>query len=291
MNILIIANPISGKGIAKKKTAKLETILKRLGISVTIYLTKFAGDGKEYASNLNSSSFDRLVVVGGDGTINEIVNGLPDTFSTPILPVSTGNANLLASELKLPKNPSKLVKLLIEGKTIHADCGIINNKTKFLMVAGIGFDALICEQVKKARKTTINNLSYLLPIFKVIKSFKNSKYEIMVDGKDYGTSPAIIISNLKNYAGVFSLAYNAGINTGFLDIIMLPKISFFSLLKYILIIKLYNVSKISGAKYINGSEITIRSNQTIPVELDGDFQKRYSKVDIKIIKGKIPLII
>ena len=289
MKILIIGNPVSGKGTAGKRIEKLSLILKKQLHDVNVYLTKFAGDGKDFISWIKHD-FERLVIVGGDGTVNEIINGIPDDFSIPIMLLPTGNANLLSKELHVPKSINAIADIILKGNIVQADYASMNG-SKFLMVAGAGFDAVVTEEVKKIRKATISNLSYIFPVLRAVKSFKNDKLDVTVDGKYIGSSPAVIVSNVCNYAGIFTLAHEAGITTGCLDIIMLPKISLFSLIKYAVIIKLSKVTNIKGVKYIKGSEVTIDSDESIPVELDGDFRDRFSEVNIRIIPKSLPLIV
>ena len=124
-----------------------------------------------------------------------------------------------------------------------------------------------------------------------MKTFQNTKLDITVDGKYAGNAPAVIVSNVRNYAGLFNLAYKAGITTGFLDIIMLPEISLFSLIKYATAARLSRITKINKVKYIQGSEIKIESDKPIPIELDGDFIDRFPEVNIKIIPKSLPLIV
>ena len=289
MKILIIGNPVSGKGTSKKKINKLADVLNKQKHEVSVYLTKFAGDGKNYISEI-AHDFERLVIVGGDGTVNEIINGIPDNFSIPIMLFPTGNANLLGRDLQLPKSINSIVEILIKGNMVQADYGLLN-ESKFLMLAGAGFDAVVTEEVKKIRKTTISNLSYIFPIFRAIHSFSNNELSVTIDGKNVGKSPTVIVSNVRNYAGLFKLAYKAGITTGKLDVIMLPKISLFALIKYAVVIKLSKVTNLKGVKYIQGSDIKINSSIPIPVELDGDFKDRFSEVNIRIIPKSLPLII
>ena len=231
-----------------------------------------------------------MVIVGGDGTINEIINGIKDDFSIPIMLLSAGNANLLYKDLLLPKSINEIADILLKGNIVQADYAYMNG-SKFLMVAGAGFDAVVTEEVKKIRKTTISNIKYLFPILRAVKSFQNIKLDVTVDGEYIGSSPAVIVSNVRNYAGFFRLAYNAGITTGCLDIVMLPEISIFSLIKYAVVMKFSKITKIKGVRYIKGSKIKIDSAVPIPVELDGDFKERYSEVNIRIIPKSLPLIV
>ncbi len=98
MKILIIGNPIASSGGVKFKISRLSAILEQRGHRVASHLTRFAGDGRNYVAAA-AEAFDRVVVVGGDGTFNEILNGIPEGLQVPLLQLPTGNANLLARDL------------------------------------------------------------------------------------------------------------------------------------------------------------------------------------------------
>ena len=289
MKILIIANPVSGKGATTKRVDILARLLLSKEHDVVIYFTKYSGDAQKYISE-TKYDFDRLVIAGGDGTINEVINGISSDFAIPIMIVSAGNANLLSYELQLPADMDLLVDILLEGRVVQADYAVMND-CKFISVAGAGLDAVVAEKVKNKRKNKISNFSYLWPILKTIVFSPRNRLSVTVDGEKVGSSSIVIVSNTCNYAGFLNLAHNAGITTGCLDIIMLPKTNLFSLLLYTVIIKLFKVTNIKGAKYFNGFEVQINSDNPIPIQLDGDFIDRYSAINIKVIPKSLPIII
>jgi YegS/Rv2252/BmrU family lipid kinase len=290
MDIVIIGNPISSGGNTGKRMEKLQSILESRGHQVTPYMTRFAGDGKNAIEGLSEGK-DRIVVVGGDGTFNEIVSGLPDHSQVPVLHFPTGNANLMGKDLKLPEKEEKVADLVENGKVIMADVGVMNDK-KFIMVAGMGFDARVTEEVKKIRKGKVSNLTYVLPFLRALTTTTGALFHVTVDdGAASAQGKAVIIGNVRNYAGICEIAWQAGVDTGVLDIVILPKEDLLSLATYLLYAKFSRIDRLPGVTYLKGSTIRIQSDQPIPVELDGDFCDRHDEVTIQLIPGSVPLVV
>ncbi len=289
MKILLIGNPISSGGNAKKRIKELAALLDSRGHETTTYLTQYAGDGKKHMSKLKRD-IDRIVVVGGDGTLNEIINGIPGNFSIPLLQLPTGNANLFGTDLCLPQTVEGAADLVEGGKIIMADIASMND-TKFIMVAGFGFDANVTEEVKKHRKGQVNNLSYIMPVFRSFKKSSALSFTVTIDEKTVANGAMVLISNVKCYAGICEVAYDAGVNTGVLDIVIFPKISLYSLLRYFIFAKVSKITKLLGVQYFKGKKIQITSDDSIPVEVDGDFVGRHEEVIIKLFPQSIPVIV
>lgn len=288
MKILIIGNPIASGGNAADKMDQLASILKEQGHTPVTYLTKFAHDGKAHVAKVGDD-IDRIVVVGGDGTFNEIINGIPDNCSIPLLHLPTGNANLLAHDLDLPGTAEGAAYLIDHGRIIMSDVAVMNN-IKFIMVAGAGFDAHVTEEVKKHRTGRLSNLSYVMPILKSLKKAAGSSFKVTIDNKTYHGA-MVLVSNVKCYAGICKIAFEAGIDTRVLDIIVFPGTGFFSVVKYFLYARFSKITRLKNVMYLKGRSIKITSDRPVAMELDGDFKGRHREVNIEILQKSIPLIV
>ncbi|MBU0994947.1 MAG: YegS/Rv2252/BmrU family lipid kinase [Proteobacteria bacterium] len=290
MNILLIGNPISSGGHAGERIQALSKHLAGRGHQVKTYLTRFAMDGKNNIASL-SQKMDCTVVVGGDGTLNEIINGISDASHCPVLHFPTGNANLLAKDLKLPQQIEAIVRLIEEGKTIKADMGTMNGH-RFLMVCGMGFDARVTEELKKIRTGKVSSFTYVLPFIRALKTGGSSSLEVDVDGGIFkAEGKAVLVCNVRSYGGICEMAYQAGVDTGVLDVVVLPRENILSILSYLFYAKFSRITQIKDVVYLKAKEhVIIRSKNPIPVELDGDFCGRHPEVRIGIQRGAIPLI-
>lgn len=289
MKILIIGNPIASGGDGEKRIRELQSILESRGHVVEPYLTQFAGDGKNRMSQV-SADIDRVVVVGGDGTVNEIINGIPDGFSTPILQMPTGNANILAQDLNLPEKALEVADVLEKGRVVMADVAEMNGE-RFIMIAGAGFDARVTEEVKKVRTGKVSNLSYVVPILRSLKNHSQSMFDVVVDGTKRARGAIVLVCNVRNYAGLCEIAFDAGVDTGQLDVVVFPRDNLLSFLKYLACAKLSRVTRLAGVTYLKGRSVEISSDKSIPVELDGDFNGRHSGVTIKLKPACVPLMV
>lgn len=289
MKILIIGNPIASGGDAGGIILSLKDALEKRGHIAEAYLTKFAGDGTNRIKKAEKN-LDRIVIVGGDGTVNEIVNGIDDDMKTPLLQIPTGNANLLAKDLKLPKKIDAVINLIENGKVVMADIAEMNGN-RFIMVAGAGFDARVTEILKEKRKGRVSNFSYLAPIFKAIKKHSRSEFFVEIDGEKEVRGSIVLVCNIRNYAGLFDMADDADIESNDLDIIVFPSDKFLNLLKYAFFGIFSRISNLKEVEYTKAKKVKIKSERPIPIQLDGDFQGRFNEVEINLLDKKIPLIV
>jgi len=288
MNIFIIGNPIASGGDGERRIAVLQTLLEKRGHHVISHVTRFAGDGKEHISTLGSE-IDRIVIVGGDGTVNEIINGIPGEFTIPIVQMPTGNANLLAKDLGLPENPLQVADVLENGRTLMADVAQMNG-SDFIMVAGAGFDARVTEEMKKVRRGRVGNLTYVLPILRALRRPDHGLFDVKVDGVKCARGAMVLVCNVRNFGGMCEIAFDAAVDSRQLDIVVFPVMNLFSLLKYFLFSKFSRITRLRGVRYLKGKKIEIDSITPIPVELDGDFNGWHSHVSIQMKSGKVPLM-
>lgn len=288
MNIFIIGNPIASGGDGERRIRVLQAILEKRGHHVTSHLTQFAGDGKDRISKVNSQT-DRIVIVGGDGTVNEIINGIPGGFAIPIVQMPTGNANLLAKDLGLPENAMQVADVLENGRTVMADVAQMNG-TDFIMVAGAGFDARVTEEMKKIRRGRVGNLTYVLPILRALRRPHHGLFDVKVDGVKCARGAMVLVCNVRNFGGICEIAFDAAVDSRQLDIVVFPVMNLFSLLKYLIFSKFSRITCLRGVRYLKGKKIEIYSIKPIPVELDGDFNGWHSHVSIQLKPGKLPLM-
>ena len=288
MNILIIANPVSSGVDIRKKALRLAGCLEERGHAPQIYLTRYRGDARHKISSVNNT-IDRVVVVGGDGTFNEVLNGIPMDLGIPITQLPAGNANLLGKDLNLPTRCSAMADLLENGKIVQADLAEMNG-SKFIMVADVGFGARVTEEMKKNRRGKVNNFSYLLPIFRALGDLPRI-YEVCVDETHYAKGAMVLVSNVRTYAGICTVAHTAGIDTGVLDVVVLPQTRAKDLINYMAHIYFGKLHSVKGVQYLKGKKISIQCKNPMPVQLDGDFFGRHEEVNIELSTTGYPILV
>lgn len=283
---LFIINPKSGH-YKKSIIKKIRSTLKKNGSAgFSFKITTQKGEAEKIAQTALPEKHNILIACGGDGTINEVVNGLYknknfDKFTLGLLPI--GTANVLAKELKI-KSVKKALHCIIKNRTKKINIGYIEKlgakieRKHFVMMTGVGFDSYIVFSISEKLKSYIGKLAYILQAVKT--TFKKlPKIKIETENKAAEGFTAII-TNGKLYAGRYKIAPHIDLSEQKLEAIILKKHSFASILNYALSLitnKLYtnkNVIKLSTK-----STFTITGKEGFPVQADGD---KASTLPVKI---------
>jgi YegS/Rv2252/BmrU family lipid kinase len=199
--ILIIVNPVSGKGKALRLAQAVAEQLGILGCEAKLKETTESGDASLIAAG--SGGCDALAATGGDGTVNEILNGLPQ-FGTPALAMlPSGTANVLAKELRLPRDPEGLARVLRDGREIRWDLGVERrSQRKFLLFASAGYDAHVVHIFHAARKGPVKMWQYVWWGLKSLLNYRVPRLSVELDGKLLtGDAAWVTLSNVASYGG------------------------------------------------------------------------------------------
>jgi diacylglycerol kinase (ATP) len=222
----IILNPTAGKGKAAKKYPIIERFLREKGVNFEILLTKGVGDALNMARDLPIGGDDVTVAAGGDGTCNEVVNGLlgrglknPPVFG--ILPIGRGND--FSATPGIPNDAVKALHLLIAGNVRPLDAGFVKggffpDGRYFVNGIGIGFDAKVGFEAAKLRIKS--GISYAVgALITVIRYEPSPVLQIRFDDKEV-TLPAALVSvvNGRRMGGSFYMGPDALLDDGLLDI-------------------------------------------------------------------------
>ena len=268
MNILIIGNPISGSGKAAARIADLEHRLTARGHRVETFLTRAAGDARARAREIgNDSDIQRLVVAGGDGTLNEVLNGLPSPSRVPLAQLPQGTANLLVREYKLPWKPAPLVKLLECGRVEHLDVGVLRGR-RFLMLASAGIDAAIVHEVHRRRRGKLGMHKYLKPILALTSTWRTPRLEITVDGKHTVRGAFVVVSKIRTYGGLFQLTQQT--QPGLFAVVVFPRDSLPALARYAIAGRWRTAAQAPGVQVFTGRRVRIDAERPVPIQVDGD---------------------
>jgi YegS/Rv2252/BmrU family lipid kinase len=217
--ILIIANPISGRGKSSRRAARIARLLQERGCTVDLRSTVRAGDAVRLAGD--AAGCAAVVAVGGDGTINEVLNGLP-THAPPLGIVPTGTANVMAKELGLPRRLGALAQVIARGHHTFWDLGI--NRTtgrKFLLFASAGFDAAIVRRFLSERGGTIRMSDYIAWGLRSLPDFEAPVIRVEVDGRLIEPRASWVeVANVAAYGGPLVLAPQALPTDGLFDVMI-----------------------------------------------------------------------
>ena len=273
----IIVNPVSGRARSRRRARKVLYWLAREGVSVLLHETKGPGDARLAAARL-AREVDVLVSVGGDGTLNDTLNGVMDAGAqTPILVVSSGTANVVASELHLPLKIQPLVTTALAGHFRAVDIGVIRKPgsatlRRFAMCTGAGFDAAVVEGVQPVRTAAgITRWAYAWPILGALIRYKFPPMRVTLDGAVVEEEALFtVVANTRRYGGEFQICAKAAMDDGLLDICCLNRRGLGALLRFGWSVLCRSSGPVPGVKFFRGKTVELESKQRVPVQVDGD---------------------
>ncbi|MBI4712012.1 MAG: diacylglycerol kinase family lipid kinase [Planctomycetes bacterium] len=289
----VIVNPIAGSGKAKRFLAHLASAFKQNRIDYEFKLTSYAGEAKDEAARATAGT--SILCLGGDGTINEIINGLVavgSKVSLGIIPFGSGN--VIAKELDLSRNINGFIRLYQGNEVMALDVGSVSfgngDKRYFISMAGVGFDAEVARQYHEQRAGAIlqaHLFSYFPIALKTIPFYRMPKMAVEVDGQKVTDSATFVqVANGRSYGGPFVFAGNASPRDGMLDIIWFDGRNRFNILFYYGMAFLGNGSLHPDARQIRGKKIRVISQESVPLQVDGDCCG-YLPAEIEIIPGAV----
>ncbi|MEC7583317.1 MAG: diacylglycerol kinase family protein [Planctomycetota bacterium] len=202
--VLLIANPVSGGGRARRLAPQLLDELQRRNCHAELFYTSRSGDARERARTAGDEPWDCIVAVGGDGTVAEILNGMPDP-SRPLGMLPVGTANVLASEYRLPHKPAQVAELVCSRKTREHSIGLLGDQ-RFLLFCGIGVDGAIVQRMHEVRSGTLSKRKWLGPIAHIL--WKWPRYTLratFADGECLDNLSMVLVTRVRNYGGLLRL--------------------------------------------------------------------------------------
>lgn len=263
---LVIVNPIAGRGAGQACLELIGRGLRERGFSTVYAVTSQAGDAREAAS-ARAEGCDLVVVIGGDGTLNEVANGLEADRPLALFPLGTGN--VVAKELHLPRRVERFTDMVARGRVQQLDVPAANGR-RFLAMLGAGLDADVAAELAARRKGTTRMAFYLGPLLKCIVRRRPPQIEVSVDGAPPAVSAGFaLVSNTRSYGGPFRIAPQARPDDGLLDVCLLHRGGLLPYLRALLAFTL-RCARLSGAQYLRGRTVRLASPEQVRYQVDGD---------------------
>ena len=293
---MYLVNPISG---TTKKDLLVKNIQKQTaaqGIAYEVAYTSATGNYTLHKEKIIDEHFTDIVIVGGDGTVNQIVNNFRDIpdLQFGIIPLGSGNG--LAYAANIPKKPLQALKLIFDGTSKFTDAFTINNHFS-CMLSGIGFDAKVAHDfaAKASRGLFTYTQQSLINFFKA----QPYQFEILIDGFSFFTDAYFIsIANSNQFGNNVTIAPQASLHDGLLDIVVVQKMHKarlpFAVLQQIRgnnkLQQLVEDMSQKNILYFQSSCITIRNLKHAPFHIDGEPVKTSEEFKATIIKDCFKLI-
>jgi diacylglycerol kinase (ATP) len=268
----IIYNPTSGREIFKKSLADVLMRLEEAGYEASCHATTGEGDATHAAMVAVERRYDLVIAAGGDGTINEVINGIAEQAYRPKIGViPTGTTNDFARALHIPRDIEAAVDIIIKGESIPVDVGRINEKY-FINIAGGGRLTELTYEVPSKLKTMLGQLAYYLKGIEMLPSLRASEVSIEYDGKLFEGEVMLFLIGLTNSVGGFErLAPNASINDGMFSLLVLKKTNLADFIRIATLAVRGEHINDPNVIYTKANRIKVHSKETMQLNLDGEY--------------------
>ena len=271
MKHLFIINPAAGKGKAVKIIPVIKALFDERPDDFVIEITKGPGHAAEIAASYAAKGIDRIYSVGGDGTLNEVLNGMAGTdCSLGIIPCGSGN-DFIRSIYRV-EDVKKALPDIINGTDKYVDLGRVNGRY-FINVASLGFDADVVHNTRLIKKLPFisGKMAYILGIFTTLIRNKSHTIAASMDGfRISGNHLLIAVANGKYYGGGMMPAPEASLDDGLLDICTVKKTSRIKILRlFPLYIKGQHGSLVE-VDFYKSKKIKIIALEDIALNVDGE---------------------
>lgn len=275
MKCLFIINPSSGTKTIQKKLDKIigQMILKQLVHTVDIFYTEKKDDAYNRSLELHEGDYDFVVSVGGDGTVNEIINGFVEKhLMIPLAILPGGTVNDFANHLHLPSSTKAFIQMIKDFHTMKVDIGKVNDQYFANVIAG-GMFSDISFQVSKNDKEKFGPLAYYISGIRQLPTQLHTSLHLNIeaDGKHLEEDAKLfMITNTSQVGGFKDITPYANIQDGQLDLLIIKKCSATDLLS---ILKDYTLNSHENSPfitYIQAKNLTIECDKDIIYDVDGE---------------------
>jgi len=268
MRVLVLYNPISGAGRARKAGQALVPTLIEAGFDPVLLETQLVPSQQWLDEELHGCQ--AMIVVGGDGAVRLAADAAART-DTPIYQYPFGTENLFAREFGVDCSLERLLGALERFQVAHLDMGEVNGST-FLLMVSMGYDADVVNDLAGRRKGAISHLSYLGPMLRQLIHWHPPCMDVSVDGQPLisGDSGWVVIANSKQYAVHLNPAFDADMSDGLLDVVFVPFKSRWGVVKRFVNYRLGRQRRDRSAIRRQGRSIEITCEIPHHFQLDGD---------------------
>jgi len=298
-----IVNPNAGNGKGGKDWNRISDILTKNDIRFEMKSTGRKGQATEFTRDLIAAGYRKIISIGGDGTLHEVINGiftqdkcLPGEIVLGLIPVGTGND--WGRMFGIPLIYEGAVQVIREGKQMLHDIGVINYfngeekvKTWFINIAGLGFEAVVVKKTNKQKDKGISNKAiYFYNLLSSLLAYRNTPVEITIDGKTSSAKVfSINIGNGRYCGGGMRQTPDAIPDDGLFDITVIKEMGRIEIIKSLQL--LYDGTIMSHPKVdgYRSNNLKVTSESVVYIEADGE-SLGHTPVEFSIIPSAVNII-
>ncbi len=269
MNTTFIVNPVAGRGKARRAWRFVEAWAKGQSFEWEVLFTRGPGEAGQLAAAAQRAGSRRLVVVGGDGTLQEVVNGMDRQEGiVGLIPAGTGND--FARTAGIPRQPLAAAQLLVDGAERVMDLGRVGDRL-FLNVAGVGIDAQVAMEINLNFTHLTGPAAYLAALVKVLSYYRNAPVLLEVDGEVVEERVMLVaVGNGQYYGGGMRIVPPARVDDGWFHLCIVGDASPLETISTLP--RLFNGSHLSHPKVrcLKGQRVSISSPVDLAIHADGE---------------------
>lgn len=277
--LTVIFNPTAGGDKRRRLTAVLRH-LETLGCQLDLRETARAGDAERFAATLSSGETDLVVAAGGDGTINEVANGLmalPVDDTPPMGIIPLGTANVLALEMRQSLSPPSIARTLAHGPeraltmvvTSQPSPVFPDRPRHFLLMAGAGFDAHVVANVRLGLKRHTGKLAYVVETVLQALRYPFPTISLQVDGHAYEAATAVVC-NGRLYGGPFVVVPDGNLQKPTLRVAVLTRKGYRNVFRYAIALALGRLPSLKDVEVLETTRVRFSGPAEAPLQADGD---------------------
>ena len=267
---LIIVNPAAYNLPNSQSLSAAGNRLNQLGWKVNWEETRHPGDAIGIASRAAEKRLPVVFACGGDGTINEIANGLAGS-ETAMAMIRGGVSNIWAREIGIPRHPTAAAQACIEGARRRIDLGKVGDRY-FVLMAGYGLDGLVTEKVSLRLKKRIGAAAFALTAIKESIGYQGKLTTLIMDGERVtGYLLMLVAGNSRNYGGLAQITPEANIDDGLIDVCAFMGRDFGAVIRHFLRVAIRRHRKSKGVIYRRVRNLELMWEHPIPLHVDGDY--------------------
>ncbi len=260
----VILNP-AARG---ERAQRLQASLEKLTHSAVLRSTARSGDAELLARSAVKEGFETIVAAGGDGTVNEVVNGIAGTDAAlGLLPL--GTMNVFATELGLPASDLRRCwEIIQEARVRRIDLPSVNGK-HFVQLAGVGFDAQVVKETSRTFKRSFGPLSYIVSAAQIAA---RTPPELRIESENALTEEGsfVLVGNGRLYGGPFPFFKHAALDDGLLDVLVFKRLNYIEIVRYMQDVIFSSQITSPEVEYFQTKSLRVSSEGAVPVEVDGE---------------------
>ena len=283
---IAIVNPAAARGRAERRARELASIFKGAGARIDMLRTPGTGEGVRLAREAAAEGYARIIAVGGDGTVNEVVNGILDSDAELAI-VPLGSANDFAHALGI-RDWRAAARLALMGEARPVDVATANGRA-FANCLGVGADAAGA-RVLERHKRVVGPLAYLTTAIRTLATYRPRPLRVHIDGETIiGPHLLAVAANSERFANGMRIAPGARVDDGVLDLCVIGNTTFVEAI--VLLARVYGGTHVGSPKVRMAKvrELVIEQEGHLPMQLDGE-PAQADRIEVRCLPGALDVV-